>query len=229
MKKIFLIILILLIFLIYLNKQVEKFDSKNNDVKNKIIYGLSIIDKIFNKHNIYYIIAYGTLLGAVRHWDIIPWDDDGDILILRKDVEKILKLSDEFKKNGLVLRQNWKLLKIYFNDSEYPFIDMFIIDNIDNKVVRCHEPFDKECKYLDKKNKWWWDDNNYSFDFIKNRKRFNFNSITVWGPENPTNVLFYWYGNKCLINCKTHNYDHIKNIYIEQKNIKCVDLPKPQI
>ena len=52
---------------------------------------LNQIDKFCKLHHLKYSLAYGTLIGAVRHGGFIPWDDDIDIVMPRKDYEYLLE------------------------------------------------------------------------------------------------------------------------------------------
>lgn len=50
------------------------------------------IDKLCRANGIRYYLAFGTLLGAVRHKGFIPWDDDMDIIIFEDDYDRFLQV-----------------------------------------------------------------------------------------------------------------------------------------
>ena len=52
-------------------------------------------DRVCNILGIPYMLFAGTMLGAVRHKGFIPWDDDLDVVMYRKDYERFLKEADK--------------------------------------------------------------------------------------------------------------------------------------
>ena len=75
---------------------------------------LAKLDEICCENNIKYFVAYGTLIGAIRHKGFIPWDDDADVWMPRKDYDKFI----EFCINNENLISPYKLAH-YKNNSNY--------------------------------------------------------------------------------------------------------------
>ncbi len=65
-----------------------------------------------DKLGIRYYIIYGTLLGAVRHKGFIPWDDDIDVGLMRKDYEVFIK-------NAQSVLPDYYFVQTYITDPEY--------------------------------------------------------------------------------------------------------------
>lgn len=71
------------------------------DEYRKKLWAISIdllfeFDSVCKKHNLTYYLIAGSLLGVIRHKGFIPWDDDIDLCMPRKDYERFIQLSKEF-------------------------------------------------------------------------------------------------------------------------------------
>ena len=64
------------------------------------------VDRICKKHDIPYWLSSGTLIGALRHDGFIPWDDDLDIEMMRKDYLRLMKVLPKELPNWLALQND---------------------------------------------------------------------------------------------------------------------------
>lgn len=92
----------------------DAYQGKLKTIQNILLGYLLEADRICKKHNIKYFLAGGTLLGAIRHGGFIPWDDDADIMMLREDYEKFLKVVKKEIPSNLFL-QNYETDKLSHN------------------------------------------------------------------------------------------------------------------
>lgn len=95
------------------------FEDNRNKVKGTLrqtqlvqLRMLRYVDKICKENGINYWLDGGTLLGAVRHKGFIPWDDDLDIAMLRKDYKKFLNIAQKELPKDIFL-QNTETEKYY--------------------------------------------------------------------------------------------------------------------
>ena len=134
----------------------KKVKYENTDIKIKEVQKVQVeilleINKVCQLNNINYQLFAGTLLGTIRHEGFIPWDDDIDICMLRKDYNRFLKIckyqlgSDFFlqtnstdknyiiqfakirKNNTLFVENSLSELDIHHG----VFIDIFPLDNVE--------------------------------------------------------------------------------------------------
>ena len=75
-------------------------DNLDLDRAKKVMVEILVeIDDICNRNKINYWLDLGTLLGAIRHKGFIPWDDDIDITMPRKDYNNFIQIVEKkFKK-----------------------------------------------------------------------------------------------------------------------------------
>lgn len=81
-------------------------DPKLRDLQDGCRELLLVFHNICQKYNLTYWLDYGTLLGAIRHQDFIPWDDDLDVAMPREDYDRLVDCCrEELKPYGI--RVGW--------------------------------------------------------------------------------------------------------------------------
>ena len=103
----------------------------SRECKERLLKILVDFDEFCKKSELRYFLAWGTLIGAIRHNGFIPWDDDIDVAMPREDYQKLIELSKE-----------WNIpyeFLCYEKGEEYPFYFGKFSDKktiLENKYVR---------------------------------------------------------------------------------------------
>lgn len=86
----------------FLNEEIRCGYTITRQMKEIWAVELDLLVKLLEvckKHNIKIFASGGTMLGTVRHQGMIPWDDDIDMMMFRKDYDLLCKIAEkEFKK-----------------------------------------------------------------------------------------------------------------------------------
>lgn len=121
--------------------------------KELLVDLLGRLSTYFEKKQIKWFAAGGTMLGTVRHAGFIPWDDDIDLIVPREDFIKIIHLIEQdekyFRENNMAIvpfdeheksyHKKFKIADIRTEMIEYGkprpavFIDVFPLDSFDEK------------------------------------------------------------------------------------------------
>lgn len=92
---------------------------------------LAEVDRVCRAEGIDYYLAFGSLLGAVRHGGFIPWDDDVDVMLRRPDYERLLDVLDRGSAAGHVsvlhagTRAGWPLPYAKVSDDRTDVVEPF--------------------------------------------------------------------------------------------------------
>lgn len=126
--------------------------EQHQQILYEILY---MVDDFCKAHNIEYFLVGGTLLGAVRHQGIIPWDDDIDIAMTRENYDRFInlfnaegidgyELLDYLHKDGYLFpfakmtkRDTWTSLW----ETHRIYIDIFSYEGCDDDLEKAQEYF----------------------------------------------------------------------------------------
>ena len=113
-------------------------EQMKDDLIKKQIAILDSIYEFCDQNNLKISLAYGTLLGAVRHKGYIPWDHDIDCMMPRKDFDYFCKnfKSDKsyfLQTNSTDSNFKWSFAKV--RDTNTTFIEPFNLDKQMNQGI----------------------------------------------------------------------------------------------
>ncbi len=106
-------------------------------VQRQLLELLRHFDTLCVKNGIEYSLSSGSLLGAVRHGGFIPWDDDVDVTVKRKDFEALLAAAGndpEVCMSRILWLDRFRFSSDAGKDIA-PTIDVFIWDNVPEPAV----------------------------------------------------------------------------------------------
>lgn len=163
------------------------------------------VHELFEEAHIPYWIDSGTLLGAVRHEGLIPWDDDLDLCIDRHDERKLLALKPRLKELDLSLVPKtfgWGI------KAKGCCCDIFLVKQRNGRYI-----------YADKGTQTYFAKRDggpvyYTHDELFPLKHYRFGNLSVWGPHDPYPYLNTYYKNwettaKFLSDHKTYSYSSV--------------------
>jgi hypothetical protein len=145
---------------------------------------LSRFGQFCDHHNITMFMIGGTLLGAIRHADMIPWDNDADVGVLENDLSLLLGSKGTLKKNYdlLLVDHSPGLYKIFLKSTG--------VDNRRKHVKPCLDVFvycvntkTNRIEYISAHHNRTWPQTYFLPEEIATLRRYNFGRTRVWGPS----------------------------------------------
>lgn len=183
----------------------------NAEQKIQVMEALKLLTEALDKAGVDYFLYGGSLIGSWRHQDIVPWDDDLDIIVNISSWEKIEQIK--IPKHTLNI-QTLNRYKFYSDNAtdipgyfwKWPYIDVCFFGDNGTHLYDMDPTFSKTFVY-DKKD-------------VLPLSRRSFGSLELKVPRNTEKVLSQNYNVNI---CQTRSYDHQQQASIKPEHVKSVD------
>lgn len=182
------------------------FSTQNGFGEHKKI-AIDLLKKVvdvLNDFRVNHFLISGTLLGYVRHQELIPWDDDIDLIV---ESNLLDVLPDVVKKypNLTFMCQN-KIVKVCFKDQGVEILeDQYKWKLPDEKY---NWPFVDLFTYELKQKQMFFFNKNWETNKFFNAKKINFLGIETFVPNDPDYFLKINYGPRYMVELKSSSYSH---------------------
>jgi hypothetical protein len=161
----------------------------------------NVID-ILDQHGIFYIATAGTLLSAIRHKCLMPWDDDIDLAFKYRDYYRIYALRPLLLERGIEIIQTIPGFIIKEKNNPTIAIDMFQL-NYDKSAklykytYPCKGQLNAPKDYTELSDQIFPKEYFYKKE-LKKIKKVKFNHYYIKVPKYSNDILYRFYSKKCL-------------------------------
>lgn len=203
-------LVVVLLFPDWLADLRQPFRCHLTDVERELVWiTVDTVTSALESANITYFMVSGTLLGSYRYHDLIPWDDDVDLIIPTSEQSALKAAVDPLEPDFRMLNEtpagcHWKVYMtaalpvthhpwFSFRSSHWPFVDVFFYDrNATNVWNTCS----------------WFENMVWPTRIVFPLSRRPFGNLSLPAPCDPAAALAIEFHN--VSRCRSGDYDHVR-------------------